>query len=98
MVWSEYKKELKTKNEKKASEFVFDNTEFYTANPSFVNRPMSIETIMTGMILHHYKMLVDLSNNNMNEESSIEKDIVIAELYTPYRKELFNKTMMSGKT
>lgn len=91
MVWSEYKKKLKTKNEKKVSKFVFDNAKFITSNPSFANGSMSIEAIMNFMILHHYKTLVVLSSNNMNEAYSIEKDIVKAEIYTPYCKVLVNK-------
>ncbi|HYG00632.1 MAG TPA: hypothetical protein VD815_11110 [Candidatus Saccharimonadales bacterium] len=68
MVWSKYKKELKTKNDKRALDSQFDNSKLYTAYLSFANKPIPIEPILIGMMLHHYKTLVALVNSNTNEE------------------------------
>lgn len=91
LVWSEYKKELKSKNLKKAFDNLFDNTKLYTMNLSFANRPIPIEPIMMGMMFHHYKTLVDIENSNTSKEP-LAKEIVTLQIYEPYSKELFDKT------
>jgi hypothetical protein len=90
-VWSEFKKELKTKDAKKTFDSLFDNAKLYTPYLSSADRPISIEPIMMGMILHHYKTLVDIENRNTSNES-IVKEIVTSQIYKPHSKELFEKT------
>lgn len=90
LVWSEYKKGLKTKNDKRLFDPLFDNFKPYTMNLSFSNRPITIDSIIVGMNLYHYKTLVDLSNNN--GEFPIGKDIVTYEIYKSCNKVLCDKT------
>ncbi|VFJ15189.1 hypothetical protein [Candidatus Nitrosocosmicus franklandus] len=92
IVWSEYRKELETKNDKKMFDSLFDNTEHYITYLSFANRPVPIEPIMFGMIFHLYKKVVDLANNSTNKEFGIDQEIVTLEIYKPYNTELYDKT------
>lgn len=47
---------------------------------------------MFGMILHHYKKVVDLANNCTNKEFGIDQEIFTLEIYKPQNKKLFDKT------
>lgn len=92
LVWSEFKKELKKKNDKKAFDRLFDNAKLYTSYLSFANRPLPIESIISGMIFHHYKTLVSIAKSYTNDERVIGKEIVTSEIYKSYSKDLFDKT------
>lgn len=83
-VWSEYKKELETKKEKKPFDTLFDNTELNTTKLSFANRSLAIEPIIIGRMLHHYKTLVEMSNLDLR--SITGKDIITSEIYRPYSR------------
>ena len=58
--WSEFKKELPSKNEKEAFNTIFENAKLYTQYLSNANRPIPIEPIMMGALFHNYKTLLKL--------------------------------------
>ena len=88
LVWSEFKKELKNRNDKKAFDSLFECTKLYTPYLSFANRPIPVEPIFMGMVFHLYKTVVDLAN----KEFGADQEIVTLEIYNPQNKELFDKT------
>jgi hypothetical protein len=92
LVWSEFKKELKTKDVKKTFDSLFDNTKLYTSHQSFASRFIPIEPIIVGMIFHHYKTFASITKSNTNEGAVIGTEIVTSEIYEPYNKELVDKT------
>jgi len=51
--WSEFKKELSTKNEKEAFNTIFENAKLYTQYLSNANRPNPIEPIMMDFLFHN---------------------------------------------
>ena len=69
--WSEFKKELPTKNDKEAFNIIFENAKLYTQYLSNANRPMPIEPIMMGALFHNYKTLLKLKVKAMLSEDSI---------------------------
>lgn len=89
LAWSDFKKELKTKNDKKVFDSLFDSTKLYTPYLSFANRPLPIEPIMMGMLFHQYKILVNLENNNTNEIFGEDLEKVSLKVYEHYSKRLF---------
>ncbi len=92
LVWSEFKKELKNRNDKKAFDNLFDNTKLYTPYLSSANRPIPLEPMLMGMLFHHYKTLLDIENNNPQKESGVDQEIVTLRMFKPQTKELFDKT------
>ncbi len=58
--WSEFKKELSSKNEKVAFNTLFENAKLYTQYLSNANRPIPIEPIMIGALFHNFKTLLKL--------------------------------------
>ena len=75
--WSEFKKELPTKNEKEAFDIIFENAKLYTQYLSNANRPVPIEPIMMGALFHNYKTLLKLCKEDENvTEESIEQKLV----------------------
>jgi hypothetical protein len=91
-VWSEYRKELRNRNDKKVFDNLFECTKLYTPYLSFANRPIPIEPMLMGMIYHLYKRVVDLANNNTNKEFGVDQEIVTLEIFKPQNKGLFDKT------
>ena len=76
--WSEFKKELPTKNEKEAFNTIFENAKLYTQYLSNANRPIPIEPIMMGALFHNYKTLLKLCKEEDNvTEESIEQKLVV---------------------
>jgi hypothetical protein len=92
LVWSEFKKELKNKNDRKTFDSLFEFTKLYTPYLSFANRPIPIEPMYMGMIFHLYKTILDLTNNSTNKEFNADQEIVTLEIFKPHTKELFDKT------
>jgi hypothetical protein len=90
--WSEFRKELSTKNEKEAFNTIFDNAKLYTQYLSNANRPVPIEPIMMGALFHNYKTLLKLSNESTLSEHLILKKVAELEREKPLAKELFDKT------
>jgi hypothetical protein len=90
--WSEFKKELKNKNDRKTLDSLFEYTKLYTPYLSFANRPIPIEPMFMGMIYHLYKTILDITNNSTNKEFGVDQEIVTLEIYKPQTKELFDKT------
>jgi len=66
--WSEFKKELSTKNVKEAFNTIFENAMLYTQYLSNANRPIPIEPIMMGALFHNYKILLKLNNESKLSE------------------------------
>ena len=90
--WSEFKKELPSKNEKEAFNTIFENAKLYTQYLSNANRPIPIEPIMMGALFHNYKTLLKLcKEENVNEES-IKQKLVLLEREKPFAKTFFDKT------
>jgi hypothetical protein len=56
--WSEFKKELPTKNDKEALNIIFENATLSTQYLSNANRPVPTEPIMIGALFHKYKILL----------------------------------------
>ncbi|CAN5775825.1 hypothetical protein BH23THE1_BH23THE1_17990 [soil metagenome] len=90
--WSEFKKELPTKNDKEAFDIVFENATLYTQYLSNANRPLPIEPIMMGALFHNYKRLLKLCKQDNVAEESIKQKLVLLERKKPLAKALFDKT------
>jgi hypothetical protein len=91
--WSEFKKELPTKNDKEAFDIVFENAKLYTQYLSNANRPVPVEPIMMGDLFHSYKTLLKLCKEEDNViEHSIKQKLVLLEKEKPVAKALFDKT------
>jgi hypothetical protein len=90
--WSEFKKELATKDDKQAFDTIFKNAKLYTQYLSNANRPIPIEPIMMGALFHNYKTLLKLNNESRLNEDSIFKKISELEKEKPLAKALFDKT------
>ena len=71
--WSEFKKELSSKNEKEAFNTIFENAKLYTQYLSNANRPIPIEPIMMGALFHNYKTLLKLCKESNVTEDSIKQ-------------------------
>jgi len=91
--WSEFKKELQSKNEKEAFDTIFEDTKLYTRHLSDVNIPVPIEPIIMGALFHNFKKLLMLcKEENMVNENSINQKLVVLERETPLAKVLFDNT------
>ncbi len=90
--WSEFKKELSSKNEKEGFNTIFGNVTLYTQYLSNANRPMPIEPIMIGALFHNYKKLLELCKEDNVTEEAIEQKLVLLERDKPLTKTLFDKT------
>ena len=91
--WSEFRKELSTKNEKEAFNTIFENAKLYTQYLSNANRPIPIEPIMMGALFHNYKTLLKLCRDEENvTEHFINQKLVVLEREKPIAKTLLDKT------
>jgi hypothetical protein len=90
--WSEFKKELPTKNDKEAFDTIFGNAILYTQYLSNANKPVPIEPIMMGALFHNYKSLLKLHGESNLSEDSIMKKVPAMEREKPVAKALFDKT------
>ena len=91
--WSEFKKELSSKNEKEAFNTIFENAKLYTQYLSNANRPIPIEPIMMGALFHNYKTLLKFCKEEVNvTEDSINQKLVVLDREKPLAKTLFDKT------
>ena len=90
--WSEFKKELPSKNDKQALDTLFENAKLYTQYLSNANRPIPIEPIMMGALFHNYKTLLKLCKEDNVTEESIEQKLVLLEREKPLVKTLFDNT------
>ena len=87
IVCSEFKKVLRTKHDKG-----FKNSKSYnTSYHSFANKPIPIESVMTEMLFHYYKTLVDIANHNTKDNFEWE-EFVTLEIYGSTTKELLANT------
>ena len=90
--WSEFKKRLLTKNEKKGFDIIFENAKLYTQYLSNANRSIPIEPIMMGALFHNYNTLLKLNNESRSSEDSILEKVAELERQKPVAKTLFDKT------
>src|SRR4051812_22769202 len=90
--WSEFKKELPSKDDKEAFNMIFENAKLYTQYLSNANRPIPIEPIMLGTLFHNYITLLKLCKEDNVTEESIEQKLLILERGKPSAKTLFDKT------
>lgn len=90
--WSEFKKELPSKDEKQAFDTTFENAKLYTQYLSNANRPIPIEPILMGALFHNYKTLLELNNESRLSEDLILKKVAVLEREKPLVKSLFDKT------
>ena len=90
--WSEFKKELSSKNEKEAFDTIFENATLYTQYLSNANRPMPIEPIMMGVLFHNYKTLLKLNSESKLNKDSILQKVVTLKKQKPLAKAFFDKT------
>ncbi len=84
--WSEFKKELPSRDEKEAFSTIFENAKLYTQYLSNANRPIPIEPIMMGALFHNYKTLLKLNNESKLSEDSILQKVVTLEREKPLTK------------
>ncbi len=90
--WSEFKKEVPTKDDKEAFDTIFEHATLYTQYLSNANRPLPIEPIMTGALFHNYKTLLKLCKEDNITGNSIKQKLVVLEREKPLTKTLFDKT------
>jgi hypothetical protein len=90
--WSEFKKELSSKNEKEAFDTIFENATLYTQYLSNANRPVPIDPIIMGALFHNYKTLLKLNSESRLSEDSIIKKVAALERQKPLAKAMFDKT------
>ena len=87
--WSEFKKELPSKNEKEAFNTMFENAKLYTQYLSNANRPIPIEPIMMGALFHNYKTLLKL-----NKESKLSEDSILQKVATIGKRETLSQNVV----
>ncbi len=87
--WSEFKKELPSKDEKEAFNTIFENAKLYTQYLSNANRPIPIEPIMMGALFHNYKTLLKLCKEENVTEESINQKLVVLD-----KRETFSKNIV----
>jgi hypothetical protein len=77
--WSEFKKELPTKNDKEALNIIFENATLYTQYLSNANRPVPTEPIVMGALFHNYKTLLKLCKEVKVMGEAIKQKLVVLE-------------------
>lgn len=90
--WSEFKKALPSKKEKRAFDTIFENARLYTQYLSNANRPIPLEPILIGALFHNYKTLLKINNESKLSEDLILKKAAVLEGEKPFVKTLFDKT------
>lgn len=90
--WSEFKKELPTKNVKEALNIIFENAPLYTQYLSNANRSVPIEPIMMDCLFHNYKTLLKLCKEVNVTREAIKQKLVVLESEKPLAKTLFDNT------
>ena len=88
--WSEFKKELPSKNEKEAFNTIFENAKLYTQYLSNANRPIPIEPIMMGALFHNYKTLLKFCK----EEVNVTEDSINQKLVCIGKRETFSQSIV----
>ena len=75
--WSEFRKELPSKRDKKAFDRIFENAILYTSFLSNANNSIPLDSILMGALFHNYKVLSELNKNkkNISMENESEGDI-----------------------
>jgi hypothetical protein len=93
--WSEFKKELQTKNDKEAFNIIFENATLYTQYLANANRSVPIELIVMGCLFHNYKTLLKLCKEVNVTGEAIKQKLVVLEREKPLAKSLFDNTRKS---
>jgi hypothetical protein len=60
--WSEFRKKLSSKSDKKAFDLIFENAKLYTSYLSNPCNPIPLDSIIMGTLFHNYKLLFTLDN------------------------------------
>jgi len=70
--WSDFKKSLPTKKDRKAFDEIFENAKLYTSYLSNAVNPIVFESVIMGAIFHNYKTLLEIGKKEEEEEEVSE--------------------------
>jgi hypothetical protein len=78
--WSEFRKKLSSKSDKKAFDLIFENAKLYTSylsNACNPCNPISLDSIIMGTLFHNYKLLFTLDNKERKKviDSNLNPDL-----------------------
>jgi hypothetical protein len=96
--WSWFKRDLPTKQDKKAFDQISENAELYTAYLSNAVNPIPLESVMMGSLFHNYKTLSEMDEEkgkgDHNDKVKVEKEMGLKSLFEnkPQTKLLFDRT------
>jgi hypothetical protein len=89
--WSDFKKSLPTKKDRKAFDDLFENAKLYTSYLSNAVNPIIFESIIMGHLFCNYKALLESSKEDINEDVITNETKSLTE-NKPHGKILFDRT------
>jgi hypothetical protein len=89
--WSDFKKSLPTKKDRKAFDEIFENAKLYTSYLSNAVNPIIFESIIMGHLFRNYKALLESSKEDINEDVITNETKSLTE-NKPHGKILFDRT------
>jgi len=75
--WSEFKKELPSKNDRQAFDLIFENAKLYTSYLSNACNPIPLDSIIMGTLFHNHKLLSTLDDKERRKviDSNLSPDL-----------------------
>ncbi len=89
--WSDFKKSLPTKKDRKAFDEIFENAKLYTSYLSNAVNPIVFESIIMGHLFRNYKALLESIKEDINKDVITNETKSLAE-NKPHGKILFDRT------
>jgi len=89
--WSDFKKSLPTKKDRKAFDEIFENAKLYTSYLSNAVNPIIFESIIMGHLFRNYKALLESIKEDINEDVITNETKSLTE-NKPHGKILFDRT------
>lgn len=98
--WSEFKKELPSKNDRQAFDLIFENAKLYTSYLSNACNPIPLDSIIMGTLFHNHKLLSTLDDKEKRKviDSNLSPDLAFqCNSKTKGEDILFDKTCEKWK-
>ncbi len=89
--WSDFKKSLPTKKDRKAFDEIFENAKLYTSYLSNAVNPIVFESIIMGHLFRNYKALLESIKEDINKDVITNETKSLTE-NKPHGKILFDRT------
>ena len=99
MNWSEFRKELPSKSDKKAFDLILENAKLYTSYLSNACNPIPLDSIIMGTLFHNFKLLSTLYNKERKKviDSNLNPDLTFQRNSKTKGDILFDKTCEKWK-